>query len=366
MVELMVGVVIAMIVVTIVMQALSVFEGQKRATTGGSDSTINGALALFQIERDARMTGFGLMSPNGLLCRQGTNIYYNGTTISNGAVLPPILITDGGSGVPDQIQFTRGDSAYGLAPTTIIAAMGSASAVVNVAATAGIQQSDLFLVGAPDGSKVCTLMQASVAPVPGGSGYNLSHASSGFLWNPAAPSAAFTNAIAYGVGDVVQGMGDFAIPTYALQCNDNGTPSDTNSCDLVTYNAMTAGAVNWANTNLTHIASQIVDFQAQYGIAAAGDTTGTVTAWVDASGAPWAAPGPADMLRIKAIRVAVVARASKYEKTAVSPSSLVLWPTTASPAGTQKTTTLTAAQQHYRYKVFYQVIPLINMIWANV
>jgi hypothetical protein len=71
----------------------------------------------------------------------------------------------------------------------------------------------------------------------------------------------------------------------------------------------------------------------------------------------------ADLLRIKAIRVALVARSSKYETTLVSPASLVLW-----DAGqtTQKTTTLNDAQRHFRYKVFYLVIPAINMVWANV
>ena len=69
------------------------------------------------------------------------------------------------------------------------------------------------------------------------------------------------------------------------------------------------------------------------------------------------------MLRIKAMRVALVARASKYETTMVSPASLVLWD---KDLASQKTTTLNDAQRHYRYKVFYLVIPAINMVWANL
>ena len=78
----------------------------------------------------------------------------------------------------------------------------------------------------------------------------------------------------------------------------------------------------------------------------------------------WAAPiSSANMLRIKAMRVALVARASKYETTMVSDASLVLWD---KDLTSQKTRTLNDAQRHYRYKVFYLVIPAINMVWANV
>lgn len=369
MIELMVGIVIAIIVITIVMQALAVYENQKRITTSGSDSDINGALALFQIERDAKMAGFGLLSPSGFTCPLGINIYYNGTTVSDGALLAPILITDGASGAPDTIRFVRSDSVYGLAPLRLIKSMPNASSIVTANAPGGITHSGMFLVGAPDGSKICTLMQASqdAQPIAAGNGWNLQHNPGGsFPWNPSNPNNVFTNAPSYVIGDIVESMGDFMISTYRIQCSDNGAPSDSNQCDLVQFNPLSAGTVNWANANLNHVAAQIVDLQAQYGVAAAGDPTGTVTAWVDATGSTWAAPSAADSLRIKAIRIAVVARASKYEKTTVSPSSLTLWPATSSPAGAQKTTSLTTAEQHYRYKVFYQVIPLINMIWANV
>ena len=109
-IELMVVVVLSIIVLIIVMQSLAVFEGQKRATTGGSDSAVNGAIALFQVERDARMAGFGFTSPNGVQCPLGVNIYYNGTTASDGAALEPILITEGVSGAADQLRFARSQS----------------------------------------------------------------------------------------------------------------------------------------------------------------------------------------------------------------------------------------------------------------
>ncbi len=360
-IELLVGVVLAIVVLVIVMQTLAVFEGQKRATTGGSDSAVNGSIALFQIERDARMAAFGLTSPTGMLCPLGINIHYNGTTVSNGAAVAPIVITDGASGAADQLRFARSNSTYGIAPSILVKAMASPTATVTTAGSLGIAAGDHFVVGAADGTKVCTLMQASAAPTTAGSGWDIPHATT-MPFNPADPGTAFTTAPAYIVGDQAVSLGNFGLWNYRLVCNDDQAPSATNSCDLVQYDTLTAGAtINWANANLNHVASQIIDLQAQYGVAPAG--VDTVSEWVDATGA-WAAPiSSAGMLRIKAVRVALVARSSKYETTTVSPASLVLWD---EGQASQRITTLSTAQRHYRYKVFYLVIPAINMVWANL
>jgi type IV pilus assembly protein PilW len=360
-IELMVGVVLAIVVLVIIMQSLAVFESQKRATTGGADSAVNGSIAMFQVERDARMAAFGLTSPAGMLCPLGINIYYNPTVVSNGAVLAPILITDGASGGVDQIRLARSNSTSGIAPSILVAAMAGPTSTVVTASTLGIASGDHFVVGAADGTKVCTLMQATAAPTTAGTGWNLVHASTS-SYNPAAPATAFTTAPAYVVGDQVVALGAFGLWNYRVMCNDNAAPSDANSCDLVQYDTIsTTGTINWANAAINHVASQVIDLQAQYGVAPAG--TDAVSQWVDATGA-WVAPiSNANMLRIKAIRVALVARSSKYENTMVSPASLVLWD---AGQASEKARALTDAQRHYRYKVFYLVIPAINMVWANV
>ena len=72
MIELMVGIVLTLLVVTIVMQALALYENQKRVTSGSSDSATNGMIALFQIKREARMAGFGLTSPASCFARKAS------------------------------------------------------------------------------------------------------------------------------------------------------------------------------------------------------------------------------------------------------------------------------------------------------
>ena len=72
---------------------------------------------------------------------------------------------------------------------------------------------------------------------------------------------------------------------------------------------------------------------------------------------------PADWNQVLAIRVAVVARSSLYEKDPVSPT-IRLWDDSVNPPTTfGPVWTLTSDERHYRYKVFQTVIPLRNMLW---
>ena len=58
----MVGLVIGMIGVVVMMQIFSVSEGYKRTTTGGDDAQNNGAIGLYGLQRDVRMSGQGASS----------------------------------------------------------------------------------------------------------------------------------------------------------------------------------------------------------------------------------------------------------------------------------------------------------------
>ncbi len=201
--ELKVGLEQAAIVAIIVMQALAFYENQRRVTAGGSDSAINGAIALFQVKREARMAGFGLTSPSGLICPLGINVYYNGTTVLNGGNLVPLAITEGASGAPDQIRFARSQSTYGIAPAIIVKAMPNPSSIVTTDSTAGIKNNDLFLTAASNGGKICTLMQATKDAQATGNGWDLQHNQLRRRTTRRIRNSAFTVAPSYVVGDIV-------------------------------------------------------------------------------------------------------------------------------------------------------------------
>ena len=359
-VELMVAVTIAMLTAVVVLQVLNNYESRKRTVTVGNDAEINAAVGLYMVEREVRMAGAGFTTPTGMLCGSGINAYYNPAVISDGGAgqtLAAVAITDGGTG-PDRIRVLRSDSNFGVAPGTVVQAMATPTSVVRVDGQLGLASGDLFLVGSADGLKICTLMRLTQAPQVGGTGWDLTHASGVSPYNPANPGTVFTTAIQYDVGDVVLNLGRLGLRTFRVVCNDGAAPSLTNTCNLASHDAIAGPAVPTL-ANVDSIASQVVDFQLQYGITPAGSPT--VNAWVDATGG-WAAPTAADQLRIKAVRMSIVTRGN-LERTVVSPATLVLWD---AGLASERSIALAGNQRFYRYKVLTVIVPLINVIWSGV
>jgi len=352
-VELMVALVIGSIAVLVIQQVMAVFEGQKRTSAGGSDAQVNGAVALFSIEREVRQAGYGLFGGSGSLCPLGINIHYNGTTVSNGGTLRPVVVLDGGAG-PDAIEFLRSDTDFAAIPTSIIKNMPNASSIITADNNAGLALNQTFLVVGKEGSKVCTLMQMSQDPQKTGNGWNLQHNSGQHPYNPANPNNVFTVAPTYEIGDAVVNMGNFVHGRYQVLC------------DRLTEVNPTTTAAPYGCANTTPLVDEIVDLQAQYGIAAAGSVQ--VSQWCDATAGSicgdWSNPLAADVSRIRAVRIAVVARSAQYEKEQVSPASLALWET-GDPGDTPPSRALTGDERHYRYKVFTTIVPIRNVIWGG-
>jgi len=358
-VELMVGVTLALITIVVVMQVLTVYEARKRTATVANDATIGASVGMHMIAREVRMAGAGLTLPTGFACGPGINIYHGAATVSDGAPLAPLRIIDGAAG-PDRIHVLRSDADFSVAPATIVQNMAAPDGPVTVNGSLGLAEGDLSLVGSAEGVQRCTLMQLSNDPEPTGSGWRLRHASGGaFPYNPAAPALAFSNPVSYEVGDVVVNLGRLGLRAFGVICSDGDVPAAANSCDLASWDAI-AGPADPALAEADSITPQVVNLQAQYGVAPAGSQT--VNEWVSATGATWAAPTAADQARIKAVRVAIVTRGN-LEREVVSPASLVLWD---EGLVTEQAMALTDAERRYRYKVLRVVVPIINVIWAGV
>ncbi|MEW5890653.1 MAG: PilW family protein [Pseudomonadota bacterium] len=349
-VELMVALVIGAIAALVIQQVLATFEGQKRTSSGGSDAQSNGGVALFTLEREIRQAGYGLLGGAGALCPNGINIYFNGQTKSDGGVLLPVRIVDGGAG-PDAIELVRSDADFAAIPVSIVKDMPNPSAIVTADGAGGLAQGQIFLVASGNGAKVCTLMQMSQAPQQTGNGWNLQHNPGQFPYNPPNPNTVFTTAPAYTIGDVVVNMGSFAHRRYQVLC------------DRLTEVNPTETASPFTCDNTTPLVEQIVDLQAQYGIAPVGGTA--INEWRNATVASgWANPTAAAIARIRAVRIAVVARSVQYEKEPVSPAGIPLWEP-GDPGDDPPSLALTEEQRHYRYKVFSTIVPIRNVIWSG-
>lgn len=359
-IELMIALVLASITAVVVLQVLTSYQARKTTTVGRNDAQMSAAVGLYALEKELRMAGAGLTIPNGMLCATGVNIAYGGATISDGKPLMPLRILDGGAG-PDTIEVIRSNSDFGAAPTRLIQAMATPTSTLSVDSLAGLTAGDLVMVGSSLGDKICTMMQLSQAPTANGSGWILTHASGGSNYNPADPTALFTNAVSYDVRDKVVNLGRFGIRRYSVICSDGAAPAATNICDLGSYDALATPAP--ALADLASIAPQVIELQAQYGIAAAGSQK--VDSWVDATGGLWAAPDFTDQRRIKAVRIAIIARGAR-QGAAVSPDKLTLWEEDPVMGTAAVERALNADERRFRYQVLHVVVPLVNIIWAGI
>ncbi len=344
-VELMVGLVIGLIATLMIMQVFSTFEGQKRSTTGSADAQTNGSIALFNIQREVQLAGFGLPIFDGDPVNPGTN---NNSALrctpglivdtdNNGAAdadIFPITITDGGVGVSDTLTVRYGNTGNGGIATKVFSLTAPTLGVDN---TLGCMNNDtvLFVNG--------------------------------------------TNCASNRVNDA-----NLDTDTTHITLTSTVGMSGTGRLTCLGAFTQTVFAIN-VNKELTSngqpIVSEVVDFQAQYGISNVANSN-QVVQWVNATGV-WAAPSNvsatcsaavANRNCIRAVRVAVVARNNLLEKNVVttacsstntaSPTGLCAWEGNAiSPA--PAISLAAAGGGNYRYRVYETIIPVRNLTFSG-
>lgn len=332
-VEIMVGLAVGMIASLVIMQIFGAFITQQRTTVGTADAQTSGGVALYLLQREVQMAGYGLpvfdTANPALLCNTATD-----SSTGNTIDIWPITIVDGGAaaGSSDQIVIHYGDAQTGGSYKTNITYSGSSLNAYNTYFRPFMYAS---------GPNNCPVTMGDCPVV-----HSLLHMSgAGCTLHPitTGDNIAVTtmNSLAY--------LGAWTTATFA-----------------VTNNRLTR--------NTIEVAANIVNVQAQYGISATASSN-VVTQWVDATGGTWAAPTVNNRNRIKAVRVAVVARSDKPEGgavtaacsslTAAAPTGLCAWEgSVASPAPAIDLSN-NADWQRYRYRVFETIIPLRNVIWSR-
>lgn len=359
-IELMVGLAVGLVVVLVVVQALSFAEGQKRSTTTGADAQVSGALALYAIQRDVQMAGYGFASnPSALGCP--LTYSYNGVPIVNfPTTLAPVIITQGAGSAPDSIRVLASNKTSASVPTRVIPpgydpAVPAKAVSFPVISTLGIKKGDL-LVAVIDATRPCSVFQATADASAG----VVPRADDTMHWN-----AAGQPATAYADGNFLVNLGGLTDHFY-----DINTATGT-----LRQQVFTAATGSYAQND---IQAGIVQMKAMYGICST--CTDAVTGAIDSysNATPTTNAG---WLQVRAIRVAVVARSAQYEQKTVSTvdqnTTGVLWDvgaaatiagTAACHGGSQCLTLKLDSDpdwQHYRYKVYDMVIPLRNLVWTS-
>ena len=363
-VEVLVGMAIGVLVLIVIMQTFAVAEGYKRTTTSGTDAQINGLSAMRTLESEVRMAGYGLM--NGASLCPTINRFYNGTSTSTTSM--PVQITDGGSGA-DSIDVIYSSADTGAAPSRIVTAMPTPSNVTKVSTLGNLSTCDFVLFAAKDGSKACSVLQVTGLE-PNNVQFQTGSGQSNYNPNGGAQVDYFPSG-GYSTSDVIINLGKQVGKRFSVR--RTGT-TDEYFFHMSNTNAANDGCSTPDPTPELDMVSNVVSLKAQYGVAVAGSQQ--VTCWTSAAatnvgcgiaaGSNWSAPTPVDAKRIKALRVAVVARSALTEKPSTGSTCDT---TTTAPASWSggPTINLSAVPNWmcYRYKVYQTEIPIMNVIWAN-
>ena len=359
--EILAAVLIGLIGMIVIMQVYATSEERKRTTTGTSDAQINGNIAMFTLESTMRSAGFGMVSAspsdNMLGC---TTLAYNSNraTPDFTYLMAPVVITVGAAGAPDSITV-----AYGSSPNVVEGNpfVGSAASGVDIPLknAAGIQMGDL-VVSSETGlncsmaevtgfvpAAINTVMHATAAA------YSYVNAAGTTISPTATYNKGGGSGVNYSSSALLYTLG--RAPTVVTYRIDPIGRDKLQTRTLMPYVA--AQDADGDGTSDADIGDGIVQLKALYGKDTDGDAV--VDTWNNIT--PTGPTAPALWMQVRAIRVALLARSGKFEKTAVTP---------AAPAWTGGAFTMTNPAdgtdwRFYRYRVYETIVPLRNMIWSN-
>ena len=347
-VEIMVAVVVGLLGTVVIFQVFALFEGQKRTTTSGGDAQQNGLLALYTIERDARMAGYGINYAPLLGCN--VLAYDAGPPVRNfNFTLVPLQISDGASGAPDSVTIVYGNSNQLMASVKLLQAANSGDPLFVVDNTFGVAAGDAIVAG--EVGKNCSL-----GTVNSVAGTNVNRTAGTYIDAHGITQTARYNkngglGVDYGVWNVASQTGG---RVFDLGLSPSVITYSIQNSQLMVQDLLTGA-------NAAAVLDGVVQLQAQYGRDTDGD--GAVDAW--SPPAPPAAPAtPTDWSRVLALRIAVVARSQQPERP--DSNTGVCNTTTAAPTWSGGSISLTADVNWkcYRYRVFEAVIPVRNQIWV--
>lgn len=360
-IELMIGLALGLIASLAIFTTISSFEAQRRTTGSGVDMQQNGLLALYSIENDIRMAGFGLIdastSPGSMPCAK-VNSYLN--SASGVYTSAPVTLTNGSTGTDiitiNQLNSDTGGIVTGGNAATLTAPF-SAVGTMSLDTNAAINPNDFILLS--QSGLDCTLLKvSSVATSPTG-GIVVQSAGNALSNSTSTPPTLPT----YAASAVVVDLGP-ANPSSATtfgSTTPTATPTFTTTKYQIDANLNLIRSEN-GGTSWSTVSSNIVTVAAQYGVGAVGSQS--VSCWTDATGSAcsstdWSNPSLADIKRIKAIRVGILARSA--QKTTCNQTTPAWY------GGSLDVSSIVGADWNcYRYKIYQTIIPIRNVIWGNL
>ncbi len=343
-VELLVGVLIAMVGVLIMTQTLLNSEERNRTTTSGTEALSNGAVMLHLLTRDLSQGGYGLNATRLLGCN---------LTLPGGAVVPlaPVLILPAASTLLPTADAST-DRLY--------VAYGNDNGQPEGNPVLSVNASN-YVVQSPAAFSVGDWVVATPDTCPGG-GLALQRVTAVDALQVTTNSAALASAtVLHNLGRNPRFVG-YIVRNQALQ-----------TCDFMAGNGTTAcGTFNAANW--TSISPNIPSLRALYGRDTnAGTMDGAADLW-DQTTPATGAGATCNWARITGVRVAVVSRSSAFEtqidstsgeRVCQSVTTDALAPTWAGSSLGVPLNMPGTDWRCYRYRTYETVTPMRNVIWAG-
>jgi type IV pilus assembly protein PilW len=410
-IEILVGLVIGMIGIVVIFQVLAVSESRKRTTVQGSDAQSAGAIGLYSLQRDVQLGGYGFGGADskqiGCLVRaydvtppgKAIDFRLYPVEIIQGENLP--TPGAGAAGSPDVIRVLWGNSNQFV--TTRAWTVSGAMATIS-GGRAGLDYGDLLVLtgdppSTPGASTECALVQVTDRPVLSNDighdlDYNLLPGPPPETLPPGATNPPRFNK------DATTWPASVFTPTSGFVLNLGKQPRRV-EWSINANRLMVAETLFGLPT--VEAADGIINLQAEYGIDRNNNQVIDPTEWTETPpnntlipadpANPCADSPPVSWRCVRAVRVALLARSTQWDKTACSPNPQwtsgvdgggVSVPPTLKPFvmsnvdGTADTSTgcpnpasptdpnLTPNNWRlYRYSVYETVIPLRNMIWGT-
>lgn len=328
-VEIMVGMVIALVGVVIMAEVLVNSEERNRTTSSGNDAFSSGAIMLHMLQKDLQQAGYGLNTLNLLNCN---------LTLPSGATVPlaPVVLNPAATLLPSGDANTdRVLVAYGNDD-----GQPEGNAINNIAGAVYTMQSPTsFHVGdyvvAYPASCAANLTLAKVTAVT--------------ATTVTVDTGVAGGTILYNMGNSPRFVG-YRIRSGALQ-----------SCDYLASDCRTNSG-QWVD-----VTGNIVSLQAVYGrdTSAVGSMDGLPDVWDQTT--PTTACGWA---RTSAIRLALVSRSNQYETKidTTTKQRVCDQVTTTAPTWNGSTSINLSANsswQCYRYRTFETIAPTRNVVWMG-
>ena len=332
-VEIMVGLAIGMLAVTVILQVLALSEQRKRTTTGAGDALTNGVMLFYNLKREVSMAGFGFGAKEAFDCPLKWSV--GGTNIATAIRLAPVTINPSASVIPagdantDRLLIVYGN--YNGQPQGSPINQGAASTVLTGSVRGAFAVGDRVIAIAPGcgtDQLLTTVTAATEASVT--------------------VAASVSGSVLYNLGPAP------VIQAYAIRggrltvCNYLET-----DCGLA---ASKDDPSVWVP-----IANNIVSLRAQYGRDAASPADGIVSVYDQTTPTAGASGAGCNWARMPAMRLALVARSSQYDPGEVTAAAPVWAGSTDAPIDL----TSHAQWKHYRYKIFEGVVPIRNVTWMG-